>query len=382
MMQLPRILICICLGLISIQAFSQQSIREGIIKYKELKEPSKEPSLIDALPDSPLEFSFSDHMFYMNRFNLNRIATYKPSKNPSKGNIVHYSLFDIPTLFTNPNEEDFAKEMYGIDIGKFESIKYDKRDTKVILGYECYRANLKLADGSEQVYYITEKIKASGYQHLGQNEGISGYPLEIQLIKDGSIDRVFKAVEIISGLPEDQFALPYGPLNKRPMHEAPKSATEISIAETPFAFEYSILKDMFSIAYKLNEKNLDAVMQAEGYKLAPEENGEVSNWYRHPEKTNLQIIKLSNDTTNIYSIQAGTWGKNIDQLLKDFEDNDILLFDKEEEEITSNYYFSKEGSVYVFKYQTIGISIDTIFIYKEIKKGINSGPNKLPMPPF
>lgn len=368
MLQSLRTLVFLCLPLFSLQAIAQQTISEGIIKYKEVLDASYDTTSFGNLFDYPMEFSFSDDMFMMNHTVWDRIITYKPSGNPSKGNIIRFAFFDDPILFTDLFEEDYAKEMHGIDIGKFESISYDKRDTKTILGYDCYRANLQLADGSRQVYYITDKIKAQGYKHIGQTESINGYPLEIQLIKDGSIDRLFKAIKITPELPKDSFDLPSGPFTKKSMHETPKSATAISIAETPFAFEYSILKDMFSIAYQLNEKNFDALMQAEGYKLAPEENGEVSNWYRHPEKASLQIEKLDNDTTNIYSIQAGTWGKDIEQLLKDFEDNEILLFDKEDEEIPSNYYFAKEGSVYVFKYQTIGISMDTIFIYKEIKK--------------
>jgi hypothetical protein len=369
MLQSFRILVFLCLPFFSLQAIAQQSINEGIIKYEEQINPDREPSIFDDYPNFPITFSFSDKMFKMHRFFLQGVTTYKPSGNPSQGSIIHFDVLEYkPTLFTNPYEEDYANEMYGIDIGKFESISYDKRDTKTILGYDCYRANLQLADGSKQVYYITEKIKAQGYRHIGQTASINGYPLEIQLLTEDGIGTVFKAMEITPELPKGSFDLPYGPFNEKPMHETPKSATVIPVAEAPFAFKYSILKDMFSIAYQLNEKNFDALMQAEGYKLAPEENGEVSNWYRHPEKASLQIEKLDNDTTNIYSIQAGTWGKDIEQLLKDFEDNEILLFDKEDEEIPSNYYFAKEGSVYVFKYQTIGISMDTIFIYKEIKK--------------
>lgn len=246
------LLLCLPLFVFSLKALAQQTIREGVIKYKEVNNPDREETeLSKMIGNASIDFYFSDSIFKMYSSSLFWYTTYKPSRNPEKGSIIYSTVFDTKH-FIEPKEEDYARYVQGIDIGKFESISYDKLDTKTILGYSCYRATLVLGDGSRQVYYISDKIKAPGYTHKGQTETINGYPLEIQLLDENRISRLFRAVEILPTLPPGSFNLPIG-VEKELMHK--KKPKEI-VKEKELA---KVSPDIFDnyMGYKLGSKKSD-----------------------------------------------------------------------------------------------------------------------------
>ena len=60
-----------------------------------------------------------------------------------------------------------------------ESVTYDKKDTKVILGFTCYKANIKMTTGTTNIFYITEGIAS---QNKAEDKiKLSGFPLEIEM---------------------------------------------------------------------------------------------------------------------------------------------------------------------------------------------------------
>lgn len=60
-----------------------------------------------------------------------------------------------------------------------ESITYDKKDTKEILGYKCYKAVVKMTSGTISNFYVTESIATQGKAE--EKIKLSGFPLEIQV---------------------------------------------------------------------------------------------------------------------------------------------------------------------------------------------------------
>ena len=60
-----------------------------------------------------------------------------------------------------------------------ESITYDKKDTKEILGYKCYKAVVKMAGGTVSNFYVTEAIAVQG--KADEKFKLTGFPLEIEV---------------------------------------------------------------------------------------------------------------------------------------------------------------------------------------------------------
>jgi GLPGLI family protein len=60
-----------------------------------------------------------------------------------------------------------------------ESVTYDKKATKEILGYKCYKALVKMTSGVENTFYITEAIAV---QSLPTDKlKLTGFPLEVEV---------------------------------------------------------------------------------------------------------------------------------------------------------------------------------------------------------
>jgi GLPGLI family protein len=60
-----------------------------------------------------------------------------------------------------------------------ESVTYDKKATKEILGYNCYKALVKMTSGVENTFYITEAIAV---QSLPTDKlKLTGFPLEVEV---------------------------------------------------------------------------------------------------------------------------------------------------------------------------------------------------------
>lgn len=68
------------------------------------------------------------------------------------------------------------------DIGSLkdaESVTYDKKDTKVILGHKCYKAVVKMAGGTVSNFYVTEAIAVQS--KADDKFKLTGFPLEIEI---------------------------------------------------------------------------------------------------------------------------------------------------------------------------------------------------------
>lgn len=59
-----------------------------------------------------------------------------------------------------------------------ESITYDKKDTKEILGYKCYKAIIKMSNGTISNLFVTDAITAQG--KADDKLKLNGFPLEIE----------------------------------------------------------------------------------------------------------------------------------------------------------------------------------------------------------
>lgn len=91
-------------------------------------------------------------------------------------------------------------------IGDTIKIKYYKKETKQILGYNCYKTILKSKEGTTTVY-VTDEINAQSQLSRFYKE-LKGFPLEYEVFKDG-VTITFQASAINYDAPPDsKFQIP------------------------------------------------------------------------------------------------------------------------------------------------------------------------------
>ncbi|CAM4293129.1 hypothetical protein [Flavobacterium terrigena] len=96
------------------------------------------------------------------------------------------------------------------DIGSLkdaEAITYDKKDTKEILGYKCYKATVKMTDGKSGLFYITEAIATQS--KATDKMKLAGFPLEI-MVGEGEGKVILKATAFEKTVSEKTFVIPEG----------------------------------------------------------------------------------------------------------------------------------------------------------------------------
>ena len=60
------------------------------------------------------------------------------------------------------------------------SITYDKNDVKEIAGYKCHKAEIKMEDGSTNLFYVTNLI-AQAQKNTKAKVKLEGFPMEMTM---------------------------------------------------------------------------------------------------------------------------------------------------------------------------------------------------------
>lgn len=110
---------------------------------------------------------------------------------------------------TNVTEEGMktAPNKNPINLDKAISITYDKKDTKEILGYTCYKAEIKYEDNNTSTYYITEKIALPAIFNTNEKVKLVGFPLEM-IFSTEKAKILFKATEYKKEVGTEVFVIP------------------------------------------------------------------------------------------------------------------------------------------------------------------------------
>lgn len=101
------------------------------------------------------------------------------------------------------------KSSKGTDISDLENIvtvDVDKKTTKEIAGFKCYKAKVSYKDGKTGEFYITENIKIAT---TVKDSKLNGFPLEMKIVTpQGTVE--LNATEVSKELPKNAFIVPEG----------------------------------------------------------------------------------------------------------------------------------------------------------------------------
>ncbi|WP_322550324.1 hypothetical protein [Flavobacterium psychraquaticum] len=104
--------------------------------------------------------------------------------------------------------EEALKESKGI--GNLENaleVSYDKKDTKEIAGFKCYKAIVKMNDGTTNDFYITEGIAVQDSKDAKVK--LAGYPLQMKTTTQQG-EMTMTATSFSKDLPKDCFSVGEG----------------------------------------------------------------------------------------------------------------------------------------------------------------------------
>ncbi len=96
-------------------------------------------------------------------------------------------------------------------VGNLENateIVYDKKHTKEILGFKCYKATISMNDGSKSIFYVTDAIAPQAVEADAKVK-LTGYPLEMTVQTEQG-DMVMKATKFSKDVAAEAFKVGEG----------------------------------------------------------------------------------------------------------------------------------------------------------------------------
>lgn len=106
--------------------------------------------------------------------------------------------------------EEASKNANGLtNLDNAKEIVYDKKDTKEITGFKCYKATITMNDGTKNVFYITDAIAPQAGSSADAKVKLTGYPLEMTVQTEQG-DMVMKATKFSKDVAAEAFKVGEG----------------------------------------------------------------------------------------------------------------------------------------------------------------------------
>ena len=106
--------------------------------------------------------------------------------------------------------EEASKNASGLsNLDEAKEIVYDKKDTKEIAGFKCYKATITMNDGSKSIFYVTDAIAPQAGTAAEAKVKLTGYPLQMTVsTQQGNM--VMTATKFSKDIPADAFKVGEG----------------------------------------------------------------------------------------------------------------------------------------------------------------------------
>ena len=106
--------------------------------------------------------------------------------------------------------EEASKNANGLtNLDNAKDIVYDKKDTKEIAGFKCYKATVNMNDGTKSTLYLTDAIAPQTPSSPEAKVKLTGYPLEMT-VQTAQGEMIMKATKFAKEVPADAFKVGEG----------------------------------------------------------------------------------------------------------------------------------------------------------------------------
>lgn len=133
------------------------------------------------------------------------MKTIVPSEN-KKDSKMTMEVMGMKYEITDIDEEASKNASVITNLDNATEIIYDKKDTKEITGFKCYKATITMNDGSTSIFYVTDAIAPQAPTSPDAKIKLTGYPLEMK-VKTAQGDMIMTATKFSKEIPADAFKI-------------------------------------------------------------------------------------------------------------------------------------------------------------------------------
>ena len=194
---------------VGITATAQTQLKKGSVTYSMTMPGATEE--MAAMGESTITVHFDEKtqatdMSMMGGMML--MKTIVPTRN-KKDSKMTMEVMGMKYEITDVGEEasKTSKGLSNLDDAK--EIVYDKKDTKEIVGFKCYKAIITMNDGSKNTFYVTDAIAPQAPSSPEAKVKLAGYPLEMT-IQTAQGNMVMTATKFSKEIPADAFKVGEG----------------------------------------------------------------------------------------------------------------------------------------------------------------------------
>jgi len=212
-------LLLLCLT-VATSCFAQKKIKEGAVKF-ELADVGDDSPEMAMMNGTKMDFYFNKDIQRMDMNMMGgmmHIQVFVPAENPVDGTIL-MEMMGQKYQITGLTEEDLISSNNMLNTDGIESVVYDEKDTKTIVGYPCYRADVKMSTGMNATYYISEKIQPPSPVKKDAKTQLKGFPLEMNIDTGMGVNMKFVAIEIVKGVSKEDITPNTEGYTKKTMEE-------------------------------------------------------------------------------------------------------------------------------------------------------------------
>jgi len=184
-------------------ATAQETLNKGVIKM-ELTEASSDneqmAAAFEMMKGSETNYFFNEDVALVKQSFMGGMVSMSTHSNlKSDATTLLFDMMGQKMMVETTSEElnsanntpEAKKAMENMEV------KYDKADTKNILGYNCYKANVGIGNGMNVSLYVTDDIKANNSLIKGlETVKLNGFPLEM-VMDTPDFKMVYTTTEIL-----------------------------------------------------------------------------------------------------------------------------------------------------------------------------------------
>lgn len=194
---------------VGITANAQTQFKKGSVTYNMTMPGASEE--MAAMGESIITVHFNETMQATDMSMMGGMMMMKtivPNEN-KKDSKMTMEVMGMKYEITDVGEEasKTSKGLSNLDDAK--EIVYDKKDTKEIVGFKCYKAIITMNDGSKNTFYVTDAIAPQAPSNPKVALKLTGYPLEMT-VKTAQGDMVMTATKFSKEIPADAFKVGEG----------------------------------------------------------------------------------------------------------------------------------------------------------------------------
>jgi hypothetical protein len=218
--------ILIALLTTSYNAFSQKTIEKGFIKMEITKVGSDDPEMdmmLSAMKGTQTDVYFKDEQYITSMDMMGGMMKMKVQvdKTSNRMNMLMDMMGQKTWVESGLDERSEEQKQ----VAASSKITYDKKDTKEILGYKCYKVTVTNPEmeGTTVTGYVTEDIKTKANIIQGfQSLEFAGFTMEYT-IANPQVTMTMTAVEVSDKVDDAMFMLDTKGYKKMTMEEFQKT---------------------------------------------------------------------------------------------------------------------------------------------------------------